>query len=195
MVRKQSEEFLSDEQIIDLYFAREERAIVETDKKYCQYLHTVAYSILANEQDTEECLQDTYLRVWNAIPPERPNIFHAFLAKITRNLSLNRLKTVKRQKRAPSEANISLNELGECVPTEDDLARQMQSAAIARAINRYLDSVSDRRMYVFVSRYFYALTIPQIAKRLSCSISSVNRELAEIRRELRIELQKEGIEE
>ena len=194
MVRKQSDEFLSDEQIIDLYFAREERAIVETDKKYCQYLHTVAYSILANEQDTEECLQDTYLRVWNAIPPERPNIFHAFLAKITRNLSLNRLKTVKRQKRAPSEVNISLNELGECVPTEDDLARQMQSAAIARAINRYLDSVSDRRMYVFVSRYFYALTIPQIAKRLSCSISSVNRELAEIRRELRIELQKEGIE-
>lgn len=194
MVRKQSDEFLSDEQIIDLYFAREERAIVETDKKYCQYLHTVAYSILANEQDTEECLQDTYLRVWNAIPPERPNIFHAFLAKITRNLSLNRLKTVKRQKRAPSEVNISLNELGECVPTEDDLARQMQSASIARAINRYLDSVSDRRMYVFVSRYFYALTIPQIAKRLSCSISSVNRELAEIRRELRIELQKEGIE-
>ena len=74
------------------------------------------------------------------------------------------------------------------------MARQLQSAAIARAINRYLDGVSDRRMYVFISRYFYALTIPQIAKRLSCSASSVNRELAEIRRELRIELEKEGIE-
>ena len=186
--------FLSDEQIIDLYFAREERAIAETDKKYCQYLHTVAYNILANEQDVEECLQDTYLRTWNAIPPERPSIFHAFLAKITRNLSLNRLKTARRQKRVPSEASVSLEELGECVSSEQSLAHELQSAVIARAINRYLDSVSDRRMYVFVSRYFYSLTIPQIAKRLSCSTSVVNRELAEIRRELRLTLEKEGIE-
>ena len=194
MTRKQQGACLSDEQIIELYFAREERAIAETDKKYCQYLHTVAYSILANDQDAEECLQDTYLRVWHAIPPQRPSIFHAFLAKITRNLSLNRLKTANRQKRVPSEASVSLQELEECVSDEDSLARQLQSAAIARAINRYLDGVSDRRMYVFISRYFYALTIPQIAKRLSCSASSVNRELAEIRRELRIELEKEGIE-
>lgn len=194
MTRKQQGACLSDEQIIELYFAREERAIAETDKKYCQYLHTVAYSILANDQDAEECLQDTYLRVWHAIPPQRPSIFHAFLAKITRNLSLNRLKTANRQKRVPSEASVSLRELEECVSDEDSLARQLQSAAIARAINRYLDGVSDRRMYVFISRYFYALTIPQIAKRLSCSASSVNRELAEIRRELRIELEKEGIE-
>ena len=193
MTRKQQGACLSDEQIIELYFAREERAIAETDKKYCQYLHTVAYSILANDQDAEECLQDTYLRVWHAIPPQRPSIFHAFLAKITRNLSLNRLKTANRQKRVPSEASVSLQELEECVSDEDSLARQLQSAAIARAINRYLDGVSDRRMYVFISRYFYALTIPQIAKRLSCSASSVNRELAEIRRELRIELEKEGI--
>lgn len=194
MTRKQQGACLSDEQIIELYFAREERAIAETDKKYCQYLHTVAYSILANDQDAEECLQDTYLRVWHAIPPQRPSIFHAFLAKITRNLSLNRLKTANRQKRVPSEASVSLQELEECVSDEDSLARQLQSAAIAHAINRYLDGVSDRRMYVFISRYFYALTIPQIAKRLSCSASSVNRELAEIRRELRIELEKEGIE-
>ena len=194
MTRKQQGACLSDEQIIELYFAREERAIAETDKKYCQYLHTVAYSILANDQDAEECLQDTYLRVWHAIPPQRPSIFHAFLAKITRNLSLNRLKTANRQKRVPSEASVSLQELEECVSDEDSLSRQLQSAAIARAINRYLDGVSDRRMYVFISRYFYALTIPQIAKRLSCSASSVNRELAEIRRELRIELEKEGIE-
>ena len=194
MANKRSQAWLTDEQIIDLYFAREERAIAETDKKYSQYLHTVAYSILANEQDAEECLQDTYLRVWHAIPPERPSIFHAFLAKITRNLSLNRLKTAKRQKRVPSEASVSLQELEECVSDGDSLSRQLQSAAVARAVNRYLDGVSDRRMYVFISRYFYALTIPQIAKRLSCSVSLVNRELTEIRRELRIELEKEGIE-
>ena len=89
-MKQQERELLSDEQIIDLYFAREERAITETDNKYRGYLHTVANNILANEQDAEECLQDTYLRTWNTIPPERPSVFHAFLAKITRNLSLNR---------------------------------------------------------------------------------------------------------
>ena len=186
--------FLSDEQIIDLYFARDERAISETDKKYCQYLHTVAYNILANDQDAEECLQDTYLRVWNAVPPERPRIFHAFLAKITRNLSLGRFKAARRQKRYASEASVSLEELGDCVSDRGEFLQQLESAAIAYVINRYLGSIPDRRMYVFVSRYFYMLTIPQIAKRLSCSQSLVKKELTIIRSELRQELEKEGID-
>ncbi len=194
MARIQREAYLSDEQIIDLYFAREERAIVETDKKYCQYLYTVAYNILANEQDVEECLQDTYLRAWNAIPPDRPKLFHSYLAKITRNVSLNRYKAAKRQKRVPCEVSVSLDELGECVSDQQELARELKSKAIAQVISRYLESVSDRRMYVFVSRYFYSLTIPQIAKRLSCSTTLVNKELTEIRRELRKCLDKEGID-
>lgn len=194
MARIQQEAFLSDEQIIDLYFAREERAIAETDRKYCQYLYTVAYNILANEQDAEECLQDTYLRTWNAIPPERPKLFHAYLAKITRNVSLNRYKAAKRQKRVPGEVSVSLDELGECVSGEQELAHELRSKAIAQVISRYLEGVSDRRMYVFVARYFYSLTIPQIAKRLSCSTTLVNKELAEIRRELRKCLDKEGID-
>ncbi len=184
---------LTDEQIIALFFAREERAIVETEKKYCQYLHTVAYNILANEQDCEECLQDTYLRAWNVIPPERPRVLYAFLAKITRNLSLSRYKTARRQKRVLSEATVSLDELGDCVSDGQELVRQLDSATIARVIDRYLESVPERRMYVFVSRYFYSLTIPQIAKRLCCSVSLVNKELALIRHELREALEKEGI--
>ena len=194
MGSKQVQAYLSDEQIIDLYFAREERAIAETDRKYCQYLYAVAYNILANEQDVEECLQDTYLRVWNSVPPERPRLFHAFLAKITRNVSLNRYKAAKRQKRVPCEVSVSLDELGECVSEHTDLAHEVHSATVAQVLNRYLDGVSERRMYVFVSRYFYSLTIPQIAKRLSCSIALVNKELAAIRRELREVLEKEGIE-
>ena len=194
MGSKQVQAYLSDEQIIDLYFAREERAIAETDRKYCQYLYAVAYNILANEQDVEECLQDTYLRVWNSVPPERPRLFHAFLAKITRNVSLNRYKAAKRQKRVPCEVSVSLDELGECVSEHTDLAHEVHSATVAQVLNRYLDGVSERRMYVFVSRYFYSLTIPQIAKRLSCSITLVNKELAAIRRELREVLEKEGIE-
>ena len=186
--------YLSDEQIIDLYFVRDERAIVETDKKYCQYLHAVAYNILANDQDVEECLQDTYLHVWNAVPPERPIVFHAFLAKITRNLSLSRFKAARRQKRILSEASISLDELGECVSESGEYLQQLDAVVAADVINRYLRCIPERRMYVFVSRYFYMLTVPQIAKRLSCSVSLVKKELTEIRRELRQEFEKEGID-
>lgn len=185
--------FLSDEQIIDLYFAREERAIEETDRKYCHYLHTVAYNILANEQDVEECLQDTYLKTWNSIPPERPSVFRAFLAKITRNLSLDRYEYDNRKKRVPTGACVPLDEVREFVPDGSDLDRELQARVIGQVITDYLDSVPDRRMYVFVSRYFFALSIPQIAKRLSCSQSLVSKELAEIKRELRILLAKEGI--
>ena len=185
--------FLSDEQIIDLYFAREERAIEEPDRKYCQYLHTVAYNILANEQDVEECLQDTYIKTWNSIPPERPSVFRAFLAKITRNLSLDRYEYDNRKKRVPTGACVPLDEVREFVPDGSDLDRELQARVIGQVITDYLDSVPDRRMYVFVSRYFFALSIPQIAKRLSCSQSLVSKELAEIKRELRILLAKEGI--
>ena len=194
MDSRETNGLLTDEQIIDLYFAREERAIAETDKKYCQYLHSIAYNILANYQDAEECLQDTYLRVWNAVPPERPRVFHAFLAKITRNLSLSRLKAARRDKRYPGEVSLSLDELSECVSDGGVFARQIESDAIAHVINCYLGSVSDRRVYVFVSRYFYMLTVPQIAKRLSCSTSLVKKELAIIRSELRQKLEKEGID-
>lgn len=194
MNQRKRESVLSDEQIIDLYFAREERAIAETDKKYCEYLHTVAYSILANEQDAEECLQDTYLKTWNTIPPQRPQIFHAFLAKITRNLSLNRHRAAVRQKRVPREACQPLDEVQEFLPDSHGVERDLQSATVARIVTEYLERTTERRMYVFVARYFFSLTVPQVAKRLDCSVSLVNKELAEIRRELRILLEREGVD-
>lgn len=185
---------LSDEQIIDLYFAREERAIAETDKKYCEYLHTVAYNILANEQDAEECLQDTYLRTWDAIPPERPSIFHAFLAKITRNLSLNRIEKANRKRRVPAEACCPMDEVQDFLPDPHDLAKDLQAATVRRIIAEYLDGTTERRLYIFISRFFYSYTVLQIAGRLGCSTSTVNKELAEIKRELRACFEKEGID-
>ncbi len=193
MGKKDREVILSDEQIIDLYFAREERAIEETDKKYCQYLHMIAYNILANEQDTEECLQDTYIKTWNSIPPARPSVFRAFLAKITRNLSLDRYERDNRQKRVPESMCVPLEEVGDFLPDQSDIAREMQAEQIGKVITRYLDATTDRRLYIFVSRYFFALTLPQIAKRLSCSQSLISKELYEIKRELRILLEEEGI--
>ncbi len=185
---------LSVEQIIDLYFAREERAIAETDKKYCEYLHTVAYNILANEQDAEECLQDTYLRTWDAIPPERPSVFHAFLAKITRNLSLNRIEKANRKRRVPTEACYPMDEVQDFLPDPHDLASDLQAATIRRILAEYLDGTTERRLYIFISRFFYSYTVSQIAGRLGCSTSTVNKELAEIKRELRACFEKEGID-
>lgn len=191
---EQNREHLTDEQIMDLYFAREERAIAETDKKYSGYLHTVAYNILFNEQDAEECLQDTYLRTWNAIPPERPRIFHAFLAKITRNLSLNRYEMGKSRGRVPVEAICPMDEVQDFLPDPNGPDDDTLSETIKRVVSSFLHDTTERRMYIFVSRFFYSFTIAQIAKRLGCSTSLVNKELAEIKRELRDRFAKEGID-
>ena len=193
-MKQQERELLSDEQIIDLYFAREERAITETDNKYRGYLHTVANNILANEQDAEECLQDTYLRTWNTIPPERPSVFHAFLAKITRNLSLNRYDMRKRKGRVPAEAICPMDEVQDFLPDPNGPDDDTLSEAVKRIVMTYLEQTTRRRMYVFVSRFFYSYTVPQIAGRLGCSTSTVNKELAEIKRELRVCFEKEGID-
>ena len=193
-MKQQERELLSDEQIIDLYFAREERAITETDNKYRGYLHTVANNILANEQDAEECLQDTYLRTWNTIPPERPSVFHAFLAKITRNLSLNRYDMRKRKGRVPAEAICPMDEVQDFLPDPNGPDDDMLSEAVKRIVMTYLEQTTRRKMYVFVSRFFYSYTVPQIAGRLGCSTSTVNKELAEIKRELRVCFEKEGID-
>ena len=192
MNRKQ-QVLLPDEQIIDLYFAREERAITETEKKYGAYLHTVAYNILSNEQDVEECLQDTYLRVWNAVPPERPHVFPAFLVKITRNLSLHRYEMEHRQKRVPVAACLPIEEVQEFLPGEYDPNVELESSSIMAVVNAYLKTTSKRRMYIFISRYFFSFTISQIAERLSCSQTLVRREITIIKTELREKLQKEGI--
>ncbi|MBQ2256539.1 MAG: sigma-70 family RNA polymerase sigma factor, partial [Clostridia bacterium] len=178
---KHKSEPLNDEQIIDLYFAREERAIVETDKKYSGYLHTVAYNILANEQDAEECLQDTYLSTWNAIPPKRPSVFHAFLAKITRNHSLNRYEMKQSKRRVPGEAICPMDEVQDFLPDPNGPDDDMLADVVKRVVAQYLQDTTARRMYVFVSRFFYSYTVSQIAGRLGCSTSLVNKELAAIK--------------
>lgn len=193
MGRKQQDACLGDEQIIDLYFDREERAITETDKKYGAYLHTVAYNILANEQDAEECLQDTYLRVWNAVPPERPRVLCAFLAKVTRNLALHRYEMERRKKRVPGASCLPLEEVAEFLPSASRLDAELQSATVMKVINTYLKSTTKRRAYIFISRYFFSLSVTQIAERLSCSQSLVRRELEVCRRQLREILEREGI--
>ncbi len=185
---------LSDEEIIALYWERDENAIRETDRKYKGYLYTLAWSILADSGDCEECLNDTYLRTWNAIPPTRPLFLQAFLAKITRRLAIDRRRAEERHRRIPAAATAPLSELAETLSSEDTVERAYESAVIAAVMNRYLRTLSDRDLDLFVSRYFHADSVPTIARRVGMSASGVRKALGRMREELREYLEKEGIE-
>lgn len=190
--KKQVSETLSDEEIIELYFARSERAIAETDLKYRKYLLAIAKNILIDDGESEECLGDTYFKTWRAIPPTRPRVFRAFLAKIMRNTAFDRYEEGQRKKRIPD---------GLCDPLDDyegflsgeDLDEELEARRIGEIISEYLSRASDRRMYVFVSRYYFAMPIAEIARRARVSESTVAKELAAAKRELRAALVKGGI--
>lgn len=185
---------LTDEQIIALYFDREETAISETDKKYGTYLLTIARNVLHTREDSEECVSDTYFKTWNAIPPTRPQIFRAFLAKITRRTALDRHDEATRHKRIPAELIDSLSDFEGFLPDASDPVAELEARELGRVISSWLDTVSDRRLYIFLSRFFFVSPIASIAKKLGCSESTVHKELAAMKQELRQELRKEGYE-
>ena len=185
---------LSDEAIIELFWQREESAIPETDRKYGGYLYAIAFNILKNREDSEECLNDTYLKTWNAIPPTRPSILRAFLAKIMRGTAFDRYEQDRRQKRIPPELCDPLADGLEDLLSDTDLQREMESREIGRIISSYLDSVSDKKLYIFMSRYFFVMPLEEIAKKVGCSLSTVNKTLASMKKELKKRLEKEGIE-
>ena len=183
---------LPDETIIDLYWQREERAISATDQKYGKYLYTIAYNIMSNRLDCEECVNDTYLNTWNAIPPKRPTAFALFLSKIIRNLSLERFRKEHASKRIPSELVVSLDELNDCMVCNKSAEEEFLIHDMIRILNEYLDTLTDRQMYIFVWRYYHCDTVRQIAKMLSMSEVTVHRELAAIRAGLKECLAREG---
>ena len=182
---------LHDDEIIELYFDRDERAIAETDRKYGAYLCTLGMNILDNKQDTEECVNDTYIKTWDSIPPNHPQIFKAFLSKIMRNISLDKLKYYKAQRRVPQNVIDSLSDYANVSAPTDD--KDYESYLIGKVVNNYLKSASDRKVYVFMSKYFFFMKSADIAKKLGCSRSSLERELAIIRDELKCALGDEGI--
>ena len=183
---------LPDETIIDLYWQREERAIVATDQKYGKYLFKIAYNIIANRLDCEECLNDTYLNTWNAIPPKRPTAFSLFLTKITRNLALGKFRLNHASKRIPSELVMSLEELDECLLCTKSLEEEYLLQDMRRVLNEFLRTLTDRQMYIFIWRYYYSDKVKDIARMLEMSEATVRRELAIIRTGLKERLVKEG---
>ena len=191
---RQQSETLSDNQIIELYWQRDEQAITATDKKYGSYLYTVAYNIIVNRLDCEECVNDTYLNTWNAIPPKRPSVLALFLSKIIRNLALERFRRDHAAKRIPSEMMVSLEELDDCLLCTKSAEEEYILSEIKRIMNDFLSSLGDRSLYIFVWRYYYCDSVKSIARMLSMSETTVRRELASIRAELRERLIKEGYE-
>lgn len=185
---------MDDNAIIELYNRRSERALTESNAKYGSYCRTVAMNILDNTEDSEECVNDTWLRAWNSIPPKCPRILRMFFAKITRNLALDRLKFMRRDKRCPAEAALILDELSECIPAGSGVETELDSKELGAAINIFLMQLSQRDRNFMLRRYFFAETISSIAKRYSVSENVVSVSLSRSRKKLEAFLLKEGWE-
>ena len=183
---------MDDLRIIELYFDRNEQAIKETDTKYGKLCHSIAYNILNNHEDSEECVNDTYVGVWNAIPPTRPNNFMSFVCKITRNLSLKRLEFSKREKRS-AEIISSLDELAAVLPDER-YAPNVSDEDVGKLISKFLSTQEKDVRDVFIRKYFYFDSIREIAKRCSFTESKVKNMLFYTRNKLKDYLIKEGVE-
>jgi RNA polymerase sigma-70 factor (ECF subfamily) len=183
---------MNDEKIVELYWARDEKAIDETDFKYRKYLFSIAYNVLHDKLDCEECLNDTYLGAWNAIPPTRPNVLKAFLTTIARRIAIKRYHSALRKKAVPSEMTVSLSELEDFVSGDEDIGADFDASRLGCAISDFVRSLSERRQFIFMSRYYTADPIDTIAKDLGLSRSMINHELAAIRSALKEKLESEG---
>ncbi len=182
---------MDDLRIIELYFSRDEQAIRETDAKYGRLCHRIAYNVLHNEQDSEECVNDTYVGVWNAIPPTRPNNLMAFVCRIARNLSLKRLEAMSRQKRSGATL-VSLDELAEVLPDES-IAEEVSDGELGRLIGDFLHNQKEDARNVFIRKYYFFDSIADIAVRYSFTESKVKNMLHHTRKRLKAYLIKEGV--
>lgn len=184
---------MDDKAILDLYWARSEKAISETDTKYGAYCFTIAYNILNNREDSEESVSDTYMAAWNSIPPKRPAILSAFLGKITRYISLDHWKTRSRLKRGGGEMELCLEELKECVSGKESLEDKVIRRETINAVNQFLATLSETERKVFLCRYFYLDSVKDIAERFGFSPNRTSVLLRRVRQKLNIHLAKEGL--
>ena len=183
---------MDDDKIVELYWERDEKAIEETDFKYKKYLFSIAYNVVYDRLDCEECLNDTYLGAWNAIPPTKPSVLKAFLTTITRRIAIKRYHSNLKQSVIPSEMTVSLSELEDFVAGDGDVDSEFDAERLGRVISDFVRSLSERRQFIFMSRYYVADPIDTIASDLNLSRSMVNKELAAIRSALKEKLESEG---
>ena len=183
---------MDDSVIVDLYLRRDEAAICETAGKYGNKLRMRAWGILRDQETAEECENDTYMEAWNSIPPHEPRTyFYPFLARIARNLSLNRCRDRERLKRTAFVCELSA-EMEQCIPSPDDLECRMDAVALAEAINGFLGMLDAERRNIFIRRYWFLDSVADIAKRFGVTQSKVKTTLFRCRKQLKAYLEKEG---
>ena len=183
---------MTDEEIINLFFERSEQAISELAKKYGSVVGRVARNILNNEEDTKECVNDTWLGVWNSIPPNRPDPLQTYVCKIARNLATKRYHANSAKKR-DSQYDLALEDLEECVPTRNTVEDTVAAKELTEIINRFLDTLSYEDKFVFMRRYWYSDSLPEIAKMAGMSYNSVAVRLHRVKGKLKKLLRKEGV--
>ena len=184
---------MDDSAIIDLYWQRDQSAISETDVKYGGFLRNLSWNILRSHGDAEECVNDTYLKTWNAIPPARPSALQAWLGRIARNLSLDRWKQTRAQKRGGDSMDILLGELDACVPAPRGTEQALEDREIAALISAFLRSLPAESRIIFLQRYWYGQDLADIAGKLGCGQGKVKSSLFRTRKALRTYLEQEGI--
>lgn len=183
---------MDDNMIVKMFFDRNEIALVETERKYGRYLSKIAYNILFDTEDCKECVNDTYMRAWNIIPPNSPKNLSVFLGKIARRLAIDIFRKKHAEKRGNSELAISLYELDECLPDKFTTETSLEQSELSGCINRFLSSLTDENRNIFICRYFYSDSIKDIAGFLNTSESKIKSSLFRSRKALKEHLEKEG---
>ena len=184
---------MEDSQIVSLYWERDEQALAETAAKYGRYCFCIAYNILSSREDADESVNDTYMSAWERIPPHQPSVLPAFLGKLTRRISLNKWRNRNRRKRGGGEMILALEELSECIPSGEDVARKLEQKELSQAITAFLNALPETEREVFICRYWYLADIRQISKAFGFTESKVKSMLSRIRIRLKSQLTEEGL--
>ena len=184
---------MEDGKIIDLYWARSQQAIVESERKYGSYCAAIARRILDREEDAEECVNDTWLRAWNAMPPQRPGVLSAFFGKLTRNLSLDRWRQLRAAKRGGNQVEVALHELEDCLPDHRRPDENLEAGETAALISAFLRRYPKADQVLFIRRYFHFEPLNDLADRFGLSVGQVKSKLHRMRGKLKQELEREGV--
>lgn len=183
----------NDEQIVELYWQRDENALRATEDKYGKLLFKVAYNVLADKSDCEECKNDALLAIWNAIPPARPKSFVTFITQIMRYTAIDRYKQKKAKKRVPSELTVSIEELCNSLYSDDRADLHLEAEELSRLISSFVRGLSKKNRYIFVGRFYMADSIEAIADELGVSESGIYKALERIKKELKNYLARNGV--
>ena len=184
---------MEDKYIVDLYWERDEKAITETAAKYGRYCYSIAFNILYNTEDAEECVNDAYLNAWNSMPPHRPAILSTFIGKVTRFVSLKKWREKRVQKRGSGNIDLAYEELSNCIPDNTGIDEELENQELAKVINDFLDELPLYEQKIFVCRYWYFDSISTISVHFGFSESKVKSMLHRTRKKLRSKLLEEGV--